>query len=341
MLAAILYGKNDLRIEDMPVPGIGMGEMLVRVKAASVCGTDLRMYQNGATLSPLVLCHEFAGVIEKVGGGVQGYAEGQRVTVAPNIGCGICYLCVSGRSHHCPENRAIGVHMDGGFAEYVKIPANAVQYGNVVPIADNVSYEAAASNEALSCVYSAFERYGVNPGETVVIIGAGAIGLMHAKIAYMAGAAKVIMNDLSDSRLKECAVIEPDLVIVRDNLYKCVMDETNAKGADVVITACGAAAAQQASFELAALDGRVNFFGGLPKDKEFVDLNTNIIHYKQLSVTGTTKASHSHYRKTLHYISTGLVDMDQLVTHRFALGDIDKAFANAEAAVGLRQAVVF
>jgi len=345
MLAARLYGKNDLRVEEMPIPEIGDEEILLRVKAATICGTDLRMLKNGATgvdeNHPLVLCHEFAGVIEKVGVRVIEYQVGQRVTVAPNIGCGVCDLCTAGQSHHCKQLTAIGVHMDGGFAEFVRIPARAVQLGNVTPLADNVRFEAAAGNEAFSCVYNAFERYGVNPGETVVIIGAGAIGLMHAKLAKMAGAAKIILNDLSEARLAECTALEPALITVKDNLLARIMEETDGNGAHVVITACSAAAAQQASFALAGLDGRVNFFGGLPKGKEHVELDTNIIHYKQLSVTGTTRASHSHYRKTLHFIATGLVDVDPLVTHKFSLRDIDKAFENAANTVGLKQAIVF
>ncbi|MDR3121322.1 MAG: alcohol dehydrogenase catalytic domain-containing protein, partial [Clostridiales bacterium] len=234
MLAARLYGKNDLRVEKVPVPEIGPGEILLRVKAAAVCGTDLRMLQNGAAgvdeSHPLTLAHEFSGVVERVGAGPVRFRAGQRVCVAPNIGCGVCDRCVAGMSHHCAELRALGVHMDGGFAEFVRIPADAVRLGNVVALdgapddtpgsaldgasvdtrggAPRVSFEAAAANEAFSCVYNAFLRYRVHPGETVVIIGAGAIGLMHAKLAKMAGAAKIILNDLSADRLRECAAIE-------------------------------------------------------------------------------------------------------------------------------------
>ena len=345
MLAARLYGKNDLRLEKIPVPEIREGEILLRVKAAAVCGTDLRMLQNGAAgvdeNHPLVLCHEFAGVIEKTGGGVDCCEAGQRVCIAPNIGCGICNWCVSGNGHHCKKLTAPGVHMDGGFAEFVRIPAAAVRLGNVTPLADNVSFEAGAANEAFACVYNAFERYRVEPGDTVVIIGAGAIGVMHAKLAKMAGAAKIILNDLSQERLDECAKAEPGVITVRDNLLERVLEETSGAGANVVVTACSAAAAQQAAFSLAALDGRVNFFGGLPKGREMVELDTNIIHYKQLSVTGTTRSSLSQYRQPLRFIERGIVDIDPLVTHKFPLREIQKAFGNAASAVGLKQVVTF
>jgi len=345
MVAARLYGKNDLRVESIPIPEINDDEILLRVKAAALCGTDYRMYSNGVQSvdeeNPLVLCHEFAGVIEKTGSRVDGYQAGQRVSVAPNIGCGICDFCVSGNSHHCNKLVALGVHMDGGFAEFVKIPKSAVQLGNVTKLADNVSFEAGAANEAFACAYNAYERYTVEPGDVVLIIGAGAIGLMHAKLAMMAGAAKVILNDISEDRLKECLKLEPSLILVKENLHQRVMEETGDKGANVVITACSVASVQQEALKLAGVDGRVNFFGGLPKGKENVELDTNIIHYKQLILTGTTRSSLWHYRKTLSFISSGIVNIDPLVTHKYSINEIPTALDNLASAVGLKQVIVF
>jgi L-iditol 2-dehydrogenase len=233
------------------------------------------------------------------------------------------------------------VQIDGGFAEFVRIPAGAIANGNVTPLADSVSYEEAAANEAFACTYSAFERYGVRPGETVVVIGAGAIGLMHAKLALMSGAARVIMNDLSRPRLDECAAIEPRITAVSENLAEYVRDSTGGEGADVVITACSVAVVQQGAFALAGLDGRVCFFGGLPKGRETVPLDANQIHYKQLTVICTTRSSHGHYRATLDLIAKGVVDIAPVITHKFELKDALGAFENAAGAIGLKQAVVF
>ena len=345
MLAARLYGKGDLRVERMPAPRIGDGELLLRVKAAAVCGTDLRMLINGASGAdpshPLVLAHEFAGTIERAGAGVTGFCEGQRVSVAPNIGCGVCDFCVAGNSHHCRDMTAIGITTDGGFAEFVRIPAAAVRLGNVAPLGPNTGFAEAAACEALACVYNAFERYCVRPGDTVLVIGAGAIGLMHAKLALMAGAAKVIINDLSDERLRECSNIEPDVLTVGSGLDAVMEMAAKGRGADVVITACSAAAAQQAAFSYAAVDGRVNFFGGLPRGAERVELDTNMIHYKQLTVTGTTRSSLRQYRAALSLVENGLIDLDPLITHRFRLEDVHQAFDNASRAIGLKQAVIF
>jgi len=345
MQAARLYGKNDLRVESIPVPEIEDDEILLRVKAGALCGTDHRMYANGAAgvdeNNPLVLCHEFAGIIEKTGSRVSGYTKGQRVSIAPNIGCGICDFCVSGNSHHCTKLIALGVHMDGGFAEFVRIPKSAVRLGNVTILDDNVSFEAAAANEAFACVCNAYERYTVDPGDVVVIIGAGAIGIMHAKLAKMAGAAKIIMSDLSESRLAECLKLEPSFITVSNDLQQRVMKETDGKGANVVITACSVASVQQDALKLAGIDGRVNFFGGLPKGKEKVELDTNIIHYKQLILTGTTRSSLWHYRQALSFISSGLVDIDPLITHKFSINEVHTALENTASAAGLKQVIVF
>ena len=408
MIAARLYGRDDMRVERVPVPKPGPGELLLRVRAAAVCGTDLRMLKNGAPgvdeSHPLICCHEFAGVIEAVGANIAapgtrsgtsgshagtagaapgaetdagagadqdstasadagagadpdpaagdgaegaapgqcaGYRAGMRVSVAPNIGCGVCDRCASGNSHHCVRLRALGVHADGGFAEYVLIPADAVRLGNVSVLDPSISFEAAAANEALSCVYNAFERYRVNPGETVAIIGAGAIGLMHAKLAKLAGAAQIIMSDLSAERLQLCASAEPSLIAAHGDIKQTVAAATAGEGANVVITACGSASAQQDALEIAAHDGRVNFFGGLPKGKEAVSLDTNLIHYKQLTVTGTTRASHAHYRRTLGMLARGRIDLAPLLTDRFPIEDIGAAFDNAHSARGLKQVIIF
>jgi L-iditol 2-dehydrogenase len=344
MLAALLYGKNDLRIEDVKTPEAGPGEVLLQVKKAAICGTDVRMLKNGYTGvgpdSPRILGHEMSGVIAEIGANVEGYKKGMRVTVAPNMGCGICNACVRGDSHLCPIYRALGVNINGGFAEYVVVPELAVSHGNIIEIPEHISFEEAALNEPLSCAYNGFERSCTRPGDRVLIIGAGPIGLMHAMLAKMGGASKVYINDLSAGRLEVCRGVDKSFITVpSDGLKDFIDKDTGGEGVDVCITANPAPAAQELALELACVNGRVIFFGGLPAERQPVSLNSNLIHYKQLIVSGTTRASLSQYRKTLGFISSGIIDLKRLVTEEFPLREIDRAFEYASNVKGLKNII--
>jgi L-iditol 2-dehydrogenase len=345
--AALLYGREDLRVEERPVPEIGAGEVLLRVKAAAVCGTDIRMYRHGARgvgrRKPLILGHEVSGVIELAGRGVSGYREGDRVTIAPNMGCGTCDQCVSGNTQLCAGYQAFGISIDGGFASYLRVPVAAVAQGNIAAIPDGVGFEEAALAEPFSCVYNGFLRCAITPGNRVLIIGAGPIGLMHAKLARMAGAAAVILNDLSEDRLAAGLKAEGSLIgIAGDESLKGRIDElTSGKGVDVCIIACPAAAAQQAALELTGINGRVLFFGGLPEGKSIVPLDTNLVHYKQLAISGTSRSSLIQFRQALRLLGGGRVRLKDLITGTFPVEGIGKAFDLVMRGVGLKNVIVF
>lgn len=346
MLAARLYGPKDIRVEEIGVPEISKNEILVQVRNGFICGTDLRMYMNGHPSAspdkPLIIGHEGAGVITAIGTNVRRYSEGMRVAVAPNMGCGVCDYCVSGLSHHCQELWALGVNIDGFFGEYIKVPEEAVRQGNVAVIPDNLSFEEASLAEPLSCVLNAYEKSKIGLGDNVLIIGAGPIGIMHAKLARLGGAAKVFINDVSKTRLEQCKAFDPTFVTIgSEELKETVMAETRNRGLDVCITACPAPQAQQTALELMAVNGRVSFFGGLPKDKEVVGLNSNLIHYRQLEVSGTTRQSLIQYRKTLELIASGLFDVSGLVTATLPLSRFGQALDSAASATGLKTAITF
>ena len=346
MRAALLFGKEDLRVEEIPTPEIGVEEVLLEVKAAAVCGTDIRMYRNGAEgvspKTPLVPGHELAGVVAKAGREVRGLREGTPVAVAPNMGCGTCDACVSGNTQLCQVDfRAFGINLPGGFAEYVRIPAEAVRQGNLCPMAPKLSFTAAALAEPLSCVYNAFLRSDIRPGDRVLIIGAGPIGLMHAKLARAGGAGKVFLNDLSAERLQLCRSLEPDLITVGGEVVQAVMEATGGRGADVVITACPAPEAQADALRVAAANGRVLFFGGLPAERSTVGLDTNLIHYRQLVVSGTTRQSIAQYRRVLRLIEEGVVKVEDLVSARYKLEAIREAFGAVLRGSGLKHVVSF
>ena len=342
MLAARMYGVNDLRVEEIPAPSAGPGEIRIKVKAAAICGTDVRMLTNGAKGinedNPLVLGHELAGIINEVGIGVTAYKVGQRVAVAPNMGCGICQQCVAGNSHLCPDYLALGISLDGGFAEYCVIPEAAVRSGNVCVLDDNVSFAEGAINEPLSCVCNGFEHAMIHPGDNVLVIGAGPIGIMHCALALMAGAT-VYLNDISEERLNEAKFIYPAIKTISSDLKTEIMRATEGVGADAIITACPVPKVQSEAIELAAIGGRVVLFGGVPASAGGVPLNTNQIHYKQLIVTGTTRASLTQYRKTLRYISAGVLNVKPLITREIPLKNIAEGFAFAKSGDGMKNII--
>lgn len=346
MLSATMFEKEDIRLVEKEIPFINEREILLQVKSVGICGTDLRIYRNGHPEinkdSPRILGHEISGVIEKVGSNVEGYQQGMRITIAPNMGCSICDTCVSGNGHLCDDYKAIGIHLDGGFAEYIRIPEKAINSGNISIIPDHVSFEEASIVEPLACVYSGIEKCEIKPGDNVLIIGAGPIGIMHAMFAKFSGAANVFISNRSTSRLDIAKQIDKSFITIPSSDLKSEIDRrTNGKGVDVCITACSAPEAQALSLELVKLNGRINFFGGLPKDKENVQVNTNLIHYKQLVVTGTTKANNEQFRKTLEFISSGLLTVNNLITGKFSIDKMNEALEEAMSSKGLKTLIVF
>jgi len=348
MRAALLYGREDLRIQDVPTPEINNNEVLLKVKSAFVCGTDVRMFRNGykgiSEDSPLILGHELSGIITKIGRNVKGYKEGMAVTVAPNMGCGICEFCVSGNTQLCPKDfKALGINIDGGFAEYARIPEAAVRQGNIIEIPSGISFEEAAIVEPLSCVYNGFTKCHIGPGDTVLIIGAGPIGIMHARLAKMAGAAKVFINDISEDRLALCRKADSFFTTVDASvsLQDNIRNLTNGRGVDVCITACPVPQVQMTALELTAINGRVLFFGGLPAARANVSLNTNLIHYKQLLVTGTTRSSLAQFRATIHLIANGLIEVKDLITSRSPIEEIQETIENVSKGIGLKSTIYF
>lgn len=333
-----LYGKNDLRFEEVERPAISQGEILVRVGAAAICGTDVRMLGYGTPNIPLVPGHEFAGTVEETKSGR--FAVGQRVALQPNIGCGACEFCASGRQHMCPDYRAFGIQMDGAFAEYIKIPAEAVERGNVVELPERISFAEAAVVEPVSCAYNGFEKMNVHINDTAWIIGTGPIGLAHALFLHSAGA-RVAMSDLSEERLQQSVRLFPWITPMQGDVTAFVRKFTGNRGFNVAIVACPSPEAQSQVLEQMAIGGRVNFFGGIPAAKEPVALDTNLIHYREICVTGSARSSLSQYRKVLKMAAEKTIDVSSLVTHTYSLEQYQTAFDNARNAVGIKHIFIF
>ncbi|HEX5838032.1 MAG TPA: zinc-dependent dehydrogenase [Anaerolineales bacterium] len=336
MLAAVYHGPNDLRVEEVPLPQISNGELLVKVLSASICGTDLRIFHgNHRMYSPgtvRIPGHEVVGTIAEVGADIKEYSVGQRVFCAPNTGCGHCQQCITGNNNLCVNYEAIGVTCDGGFAEYVRISAKSVQQGNVIPISESVDPAVAALMEPFACVVRGQSILRIQPGEVVLVIGAGPIGVMHAKLAKARGAGRVIVSEPVPDRAEQAERMGADRVVnpTLENLKSVLLEESAGRGADVIIVAAPVHAAQESTLDLAAIHGRINFFGGLPKDRPTINFDSNIVHYKELIVTGTTACSTADCRQAAQIVNSGLVDLSDIISRRFPLKEAVTAFAAAE-----------
>lgn len=347
MKAIKLYGKEDIRIVDIPVPNISNKEILLKTETAGICGTDIKNWRYGHKDSnedhPVTMGHEISGKITKVGKEVTFYKEGMRVSIAPNIGCGICNICVSGNTHMCVDShKAFGINIDGAFAEYMVITEDAIAQGNLIVIPDIVSPEEAAMNEPLSCAYNGVAKCDVKPGDVALVIGAGPIGLMIVMLLKMLGTSKVLLTDISQERLIEGEKVVPGVLTYSgEHLYDFVMEHTNGKGVDVAFTANPVAQVQNEVLKLMNYFGRVNYFGLTPSDKQPVPIDTNLIHSKELTVVGTTKSSVSQFRKTLEFVSSGSLPVKNVVTHEYSIDNGLEAFENAWKGKGLKHVIRF
>jgi L-iditol 2-dehydrogenase len=346
MLAAVYHGPHDIRLEEVLVPQPGPGEAVMRVRAVSICATDLRIFKHGHFKIPegavRILGHEVAGEIVAVGEQVTYLVPGTRVAVAPNVGCDVCWECVQGNNNLCPDYDAFGITLDGGFAEYMLITAPAVQQGNVVEIPDDLSFEEAALNEPLSCCYNAQQACRLAPGETMVIIGAGPMGLMNLLLARYSGAGQIIVSEVQEDRARQAAEFGADLVADpgKQDLREAVLKATGGHGADVVIVAVGSTALQEQAVELAARRGRVNFFAGLAAGRDHACVSSNRIHYGQVTVTGTTGSNHRQYRQTLQMLASDRLSLQALVTARRPLQEIEAALADAASGEHLKVVLI-
>jgi L-iditol 2-dehydrogenase len=340
MLAAVYHGPEDLRVRVVPLPEIGPGEVLLKVDSASICGTDLRILHGGHRKYPAgtvrIPGHEMVGTVAKVGQGVResagGISEGRRMFVAPNMGCGYCRECISGNNNLCANYDAIGITIDGAFAEYVRLPAAAVLQGNLMPVSEAVDPAVAALLEPFACVLRGQRPLRVGPGDVVLVMGAGPIGVMHAKLARAQGAARVIVSEPNPERAAQALKKGADLVVRPDveDLKAAVKAETGGRGADVVIVAAPVHAALEQSLELAGIGGRINFFGGLPKDRPSIQFDSNLVHYKELLVTATTACSTYDCLRAVEVVNSGRVDLADLISARFPLEQALAAFSTAE-----------
>jgi L-iditol 2-dehydrogenase len=335
MEALVYRGPDALAVEQRPTPEPGPGEVLVRVEACGICGTDLRIasgahraYPEGTVRVP---GHEIAGVVEAAGAQAA-VSEGERVFVAPNVGCGSCDQCRAGRVNLCRTPQALGITRDGALATHLLAGADVVAQGNLLPLPNGADPAAVAVAEPLACVLRGQRPCAIGSGDAVLIVGAGPIGLLHLLAARTRGPRAIVVSEPAPARREQAAALGADAAVDPAELEGAL----GGAGADVVIVAAPAGSAQALALEVAAPGGRVNFFAGLPRDGSRVELDTNLIHYKELLVTGTTACTTEDCREALELVLSGAVDTGALVTERRPLSDALAAFAAARSGEQLK-----
>jgi L-iditol 2-dehydrogenase len=339
MKAAVLESLENIVVKDVPTPEVGPDDALVRVHACAVCGSDVRIYHHGnnRVIPPTILGHESSGEIVKVGANVTAFKVGDRVALGSDVPCGECDFCRAGHGNNCVINYAMGYQFPGSFAEYVLLNRTVLNFGPVHHIPEHMSYDEGALAEPLACVLNATELVDIKLGDTVVVMGAGPIGCMIIPVALMSGATKVIVINRSPGRLAFAKQVGADVTICssEEDQIARVLEETGGLGADVVFTANPTPSAHADALLLAKNRGRVNLFGGLPAGSK-VELETNLIHYKELIVSGAHGSVPRHHRLAVELIASGKLDMKPFISHRFSLDEVNEAFRVAESKEGLR-----
>lgn len=305
MMAAVLYGKEHLQVEPVAVPTLDEGDILVRVKVALTCGTDVKVFRRGyharMIVPPAVFGHELAGDVVRVGKGVTAFSAGQRVVAANSAPCNECYFCRRGLENLCEDL----LFNNGAYAEYIRIPSRIVER-NTYEIPANVSYQDAALVEPLACVLRGLEETGLRAGDTLGIIGLGPIGLMFVRLAKLYGA-RVIAIGRRKTQLDRAEAAGADELISTEHVSRPaepVRRLTKGRGVDVAIEAVGNPETWHWAVDMVRRGGTVNFFGGCPNESK-VSLDTSLLHYSEITCKASFHHTPLHIRKALDIICNG------------------------------------
>lgn len=311
MKAAVFHSPDNLSIEEVPRPHAKAGEVVLKVDRCGICGTDLHILRGNfpAPNLPLIIGHEFAGRIVEVGQGVTNVKEGDKATVDINISCGTCYFCRHNQKLFCPYVRQLGVHDAGGMAEYVVAPA-----ANAYLLPDSMPTEAAAYIEPLACAVHGQDRVKIETGEIVAVIGGGPMGLAHAALAKLNGAARVIVSEPMQSRRELAQELGADIGLdpMSSDAVEQVLEATEGRGADVVIEAVGSIRTYEDAVRMVRRGGRLLAYGAAPPDAEMA-LRPFDVYSKELTIVGSYAGTYETWPKAIDLIANGRFDPSRIV----------------------------
>ncbi|MEW6264060.1 MAG: zinc-dependent dehydrogenase [Thermodesulfobacteriota bacterium] len=343
MKALLFESPNRMEVKEVPTPTVPQDGLLVKVAACLICGTDIRIFRGKKTKDvriPAILGHEFSGIITEIGAKVGGFQIGEAVSIAPVVPCLTCYNCKHGQENVCLNRTAFGYEYDGAFSEFVKIPAAAIKSGNVYPAPQGVDIQGIALAEPLACCINGHGNSPVHLGDTVVVMGAGPIGLMHLLLAKQSGA-KVIVSEPSEHRRNTALSLGADVAVdpASQSLKDIVLEHTHSVGADVVFMAIGVPALVNQAIDLSRKRGWVNLFAGFSVG-DMPPIDVNKIHYKEVKLTGTSASSRKDHEVALKLIANRVIDPSKIITHQYPLSQAVEAFRTAETGLGIKVAVI-
>jgi len=324
MRVAMYYSNQDVRVEEMPIPKIGPGELLVRVEACGICGSDvMEWYRLGRV--PLVLGHEIGGQIAAVGEGVERYKEGDHISAAHHVPCNKCHYCLNGHHTVCDTLRRTNFD-PGGFAEYIRLPAINVEYG-VWLLPDQVSYEEATFIEPLACVLRGQRQANLKPGQTVLIVGSGIAGLLHIRLARALGAGRVVATDIAGYRLEAAMRFGADAAIHADEDVPARLRQVNqGRLADIVIVCTGARSAIMQALQSVERGGTILFFAPTNPGVT-IPISVNDLFWRNdITLTTSYAGSPADYGVALELICAQRVNVRDMITHRLGLAEAGLGF---------------
>jgi len=340
--SAFWIGPGKLKILENKIPRVVDGSLLIKIEACAICGSDLRIYNDGniRIKPPRIIGHEIAGEVVAVGKGIINYKVGDLISTGADIPCGKCEHCLNGQSNCCDINYAVGYQFDGGFSQYMLLDPLMVKYGPIQKVKNNLEPDLAALAEPLACCINGYERGLIKPKSTVVIFGGGPIGLMLCLLAPIYKVKKVILVEPNNHRIEfaknNIHSINHFINPLENDPIEKIMSITNGLGSELVFTANPIVETHEQAIEVVSKRGVVNLFGGLPKDAKKIQILSNNIHYKESYITGSHGSTPKQHKKALGLINKNKVNLAPLITHKFSLKNIEEAFKIAKSGKGLK-----
>lgn len=341
MKAAILQEPGKLEVTETKTPECLDGHVLVKIKACGICTADVKMLVKGhrAMVYPRIPGHEISGIVSE--SMTDQFRKGDRVQVGPGLRCGKCARCLDGDDNQCGQREILGFTRDGGFAEYISVPLEGDIVGALNPIPDNVGFEKATLAEPVACSINAQEKAGVDFGDTVLITGAGPLGMLNSFVARHNNAEMILISETNARRRKTVETYYADVVLnpMEDGFFSHVMDITGGNGVDVIIFACSQTGLNESYLKILKPGGKISLFSGTSLPVSSVQFDQNIVHYNEIKITGAYGCTVLQNRQALGMIADSIHPIEEIITNRVKLDRLIEGFDYTEAKNGLKTIV--